>query len=1136
MDQYLADFHIHSRYSRATSKALTPRHLAAWARYKGLTVVGCGDFTHPKWLGEVAGQLVPDGTGLFRLDERENLSAEIPWLGGEPLTSRARFILTAEISSIYKRGGKVRKVHNIVFAPSLEAAKKLNAKLAMVGNLESDGRPILGLDSRNLLEMVLETDPLAFLVPAHVWTPWFSLFGSKSGFDSIEECFGDLAREVFALETGLSSDPDMNRLLSALDRFRLISNSDAHSGEKLGRECNIISGDPSYEGIYRALRGEGVGPKFLGTVEFFPEEGKYHLDGHRECGVVMEPTETKSRGGLCPVCGKPLTFGVLHRVLELADRQVPVTPEGMPGFTSLIPLDEIVGEILDVGPKTGKVKAMLARIHRAFGPELTVLRHVPTDVLGKFYAPLGEAVSRMRRGQVYREPGFDGQYGRIRVFSAEERRDLARGGRVLPGTAVRGKKATRTASSAGDDPDQPGDDPVPQAPASAAATAALAAAPAPGLVLNPGQMAALRAASRHVLVLAGPGTGKTHTLTAKLASLLGYAEVCPEAASSMPPAAPVAPVVTEDREASMVQAGQAPVGAMTGTGTTGTDTAAHPEAAPQGEAKKPRPAAPQRVAPETVLAVTFTRRAAAEMRERLAALALRHGRANLSPPRIDTLHAVAYDFWTESDGQAPVLLSEEAAKRLFAEVNPEFRGARLSAAWQDLSLARETMTPLPVYPGSGEAQAAENYARQKAAWNLVDFTDLLEFWLEKIRVGSFASPFRHILVDEVQDLSPLQLAVLAGLAQSPEVSVFAIGDPNQSIYGFRGAAPDMAGRLARLWPDLATVSLTDNYRSAASVLSLAAGLFPAALRLTPRRREDAPGHGELQLFAAPTAAAEISWIGERIRRLLGGTSLTLTKDLGAQTLSPGDIAVLVRFKALAPPIRRSLDRLGIPCSVPEADAFFAEPRIKLLLDAAARLLGMAPSDEAAPLRCPDRILAKGPLGLSAYLGDIPPFDRLFWQSPAFKQLCRAFDEHGGWGGLLSFVSSQSELELVGRTAEKVRIMTLHAAKGLEFSAVFLPALEDGILPFAGTGLLTGNAQGGQDAPDPDEERRLFYVGLTRARDRLFVSHAAKRDLFGRMVMLKASRYLGELDLSGVKRSALVARKVSQEKQLGLLTP
>ncbi|QLA21009.1 UvrD-helicase domain-containing protein [Desulfolutivibrio sulfoxidireducens] len=1086
MDQYLADFHIHSRFSRATSKALTPRHLAAWAEYKGLTVVGTGDFTHPAWLDEIATQTVPDGTGLLRLRETQGLSGEIPWLGDYEFTGRTRFLLTAEISSIYKRGGKVRKVHNILFVPNVEAARKLNTKLARVGNLESDGRPILGLDSRTLLEMVLETDPLAFLVPAHVWTPWFSLFGSKSGFDSIEECFGDLSREVFALETGLSSDPEMNRLLSALDRFRMISNSDAHSGEKLGRECNIISGDPSYEGIYRALRGEGVGPKFLGTVEFFPEEGKYHLDGHRGCGVVMEPMETKSRGGLCPVCGKPLTLGVLHRVLDLADRQVPVTPEGMPGFTSLIPLPEIVGEILDAGPATGKVRETLARLRRAFGPELSILRHVPADALAKFLPPLGEAVARMRRGQVLREPGFDGQYGRIKVFSAEERRDLFGGGRILPGTAARAGKKAAAGRAPARKADQPGSSPAPSS-GEDPDPGRFAPGAATPLDLNEGQLAAISEASRHVLVLAGPGTGKTHTLTAKLAGLLGLANIPVKngpSAPDMPPAPPSGPVP-----------------------------------------------------PEAILAVTFTRRAAQEMRERLAALA---GQSDPEKdprlPRIDTLHAVAYAFWTESDGQAPVLLSEEAAKRLYAEVNPEFRGARLVAAWQDLSRSRETMTPLPLFPGSGEARAAENYARQKAGWNLVDFTDLLEFWLEKIRVGSFKNPFAHILVDEVQDLSPLHLEIIAALAQGTDAAVFAIGDPNQSIYGFRGAAPDIAGRLAALWPDLSTVSLTDNYRSAGPILDLAAGLFPKVARLTPRCPGRGQDHGELQLFRAPTAAGEISWIGDRIRRLLGGTSLTLAQDLSAETPSPGDVAVLVRIKALMPPIRRSLDRLGIPCSVPEADAYFAEPRIKALLDAAARLLGMAPSQDAAPLTCPDRILAKGPLGLSAYLGDIPPFDRLFWQSPAFRQLCRGFDEHGGWAGLLSFVNTQSELELVGRAAEKVRIMTLHAAKGLEFAAVFLPALEDGILPYAGTDLLTGNAQAGQTPPDEAEERRLFYVGLTRAKSRLFLSHAAKREFYGRLVMLKPSRFLAELDLSGVKKSALVARKVSQEKQLGLLTP
>ncbi|HCO12054.1 MAG TPA: DNA helicase UvrD, partial [Desulfonauticus sp.] len=299
MDRFIADLHIHSPFSRATSKKLLPRNLAAWAEIKGLDVVATGDFTHPKWLEILEEELVEVEEGLFELKNKQGLTKEIPGFSGE-LKGKVRFILSAEISSIYKKRGKVRKIHNLVYVPSLDKAKELNRKLAEIGNLHSDGRPILGLDAKDLLDMVLELDSKAFLVPAHIWTPWFSLFGSKSGFDSIEECFEDLSKYIFALETGLSSDPEMNWLLSKLDRFFLVSNSDAHSGENLAREANIFQGEVSYTGVYYALRGEGLSHKFLGTLEFYPEEGKYHLDGHRKCKVVLTPQETLSRGGICP--------------------------------------------------------------------------------------------------------------------------------------------------------------------------------------------------------------------------------------------------------------------------------------------------------------------------------------------------------------------------------------------------------------------------------------------------------------------------------------------------------------------------------------------------------------------------------------------------------------------------------------------------------------------------------------------------------------------------------------------------------------------------------------------------------------------------------------------------------------------
>ena len=1049
MEQYLADLHVHSRFSRATSKGLTPRNLAAYGEIKGLTVVATGDFTHPGWLDELRHELVADGSGLLRLRDASGLARELPWYPDARLSGRVRFLLSAEISSIYKRGGAVRKVHNLVYVPSFEVAEKLNAKLDRVGNLASDGRPILGLDSRLLLEMVLEADPLAFLVPAHIWTPWFSLFGSKSGFDTVEECFGSLAKEIFALETGLSSDPEMNWTISALDRFRLISNSDAHSGEKLGRECNLFSGDPSFEGIYRALRGQGLGPKFCGTVEFFPEEGKYHLDGHRACGVVMEPAEAKARGGLCPVCGKPLTLGVLHRVLELADRAQPERPEGMPGFTSLIPLGEVAGEVLGVGPVTGKARGLVTALLSRFGAELTILRDTPAEDLARVNGNLAEAVTRMRRGRVFRDPGFDGQFGRISVFSPEEKREL-RVGRFLamPQATVPAGLSPETGSD-DDPPAEPPPPPVGRAREPQAEAASL----------NPAQQAAAGTAEPRVLVVAGPGTGKTHTLLARIASLLA----------------------------------------------AGT-------------------------APQSILAVTFTRRAAGELRDRLARLTGPGG-----VPRADTLHALALEAWTETGGQQPVLLSEEAARRLFATVNPELTGVRLRAAWRELALGREGLRPPPAGDGEGPALWATRFARQKIDWNLLDFTDLLEFWLEKLQAGSYRPAWSQLLVDEIQDFTPLQLAIVKALAARADVSLFAIGDPDQSIYGFRGATGDVLAELTAAWPEVRVIGLSENYRSAQSILNLSGGLFPDRPPLVSRVRRIEPAFGEIQLFQAPTAPGEAGWMGERIRGLLGGTSLTLAADLSARTLAPGDVAVLVRFSGLVAPIRRSLERFGIPCAAPEADAFWSEPRVRLLLAAAGRLLGLPPPDDVErPPSLPDRVLANGPLGLSAYLEDIAPFDRLFWQGPAFRDLCRAYREHGGWAGLLSFIHTQTELELVGQMAEKVRIMTLHAAKGLEFEAVFLPALEDGILPFAGTDFLSGKPGNLAGQLDEDEERRLFYVGLTRAKSRLYLSHAVRRDLMGRRLMLRRSRFLDRLSLEGVRRVALVARTVSQARQLPLL--
>jgi len=414
---YIADLHIHSPYSRATSPESNLAGLAGWARVKGIQVVGTGDFTHPGWFRSLKEALEPAEPGLFRLKNEAGIASPLP--GVTPSAGPMRFLLSAEISSIYKRHGAVRKVHNLLYVPDFASAERLNAVLARIGNIESDGRPILGLDSRDLLEILLEQAPEGFLVPAHIWTPWFSLFGSRSGFDAVEECFGDLTPHVFALETGLSSDPDMNRLISGLDRFALISNSDCHSPSKLGREANLFSTGLDFFALRDAIRGNRR-HTFRATVEFFPEEGKYHADGHRACHVRLDPAESRRLGLACPVCGKPLTVGVSHRVMELADREQPLYREDSPEVFSLIPLPEVLGEIIGAGPSSKGVMAAYRRTIGRFGSEFNLLLHASLDEICEASPILGEAVGRMRVGRVNRTPGYDGEYGVIRVFNEGE--------------------------------------------------------------------------------------------------------------------------------------------------------------------------------------------------------------------------------------------------------------------------------------------------------------------------------------------------------------------------------------------------------------------------------------------------------------------------------------------------------------------------------------------------------------------------------------------------------------------------------------------------------------------------------------------------------------------------------------------
>ena len=424
---FYADLHVHSKYSRATSRNCDLEHLALWARKKGIGVVATGDFTHPAWRAELKEKLVPAEPGLFRLrvDLERAVEERLPPACRSASTA-VRFMLSVEISTIYKKFDKTRKIHHLIYTPDFESTDRVVDSLSRIGNLHSDGRPILGLDSRHLLEIALESGPDSYLVPAHIWTPWFAALGSKSGFDAIDDCYGDLARHIFAVETGLSSDPPMNWRVSQLDRFRLVSNSDAHSPEKLGREVCVFDTDLDYFALRRALEtGEG----YEGTLEFFPEEGKYHLDGHRNCRVRLSPGETRALDGLCPACGKPLTVGVMHRVEDLADRPEDVAaPETAGPMQSLIPLPEILSEIHQVGAKSKRVAQHYESLLGRLGPELPLLNALPLEDIAPASSSLvAEAVSRLRRQEVIRHAGYDGVYGTIRLFEDSELRRATRG-------------------------------------------------------------------------------------------------------------------------------------------------------------------------------------------------------------------------------------------------------------------------------------------------------------------------------------------------------------------------------------------------------------------------------------------------------------------------------------------------------------------------------------------------------------------------------------------------------------------------------------------------------------------------------------------------------------------------------------
>jgi uncharacterized protein (TIGR00375 family) len=1093
----VADLHIHSRFSLATSPKLTVPHLDRWARIKGIDLVGTGDCTHPAWLAELQESMEDAEDGFFvlkealrgKFDAREALAEGLPaGRGGAGGGGKVRFVLTGEISTIYSRDGRTRKVHHLVILPDFAAAAAFQSALERVGNIASDGRPILGLDSRDLLAMLLDADDRSLLVPAHVWTPWFSALGARSGFDSIAECYGDLSPRIGAIETGLSSNPPMNWAVSSLDRYSIISNSDAHSPEKLGREATIIDMDPSFRALAQALSGGGPEGDIRETVEFFPQEGKYHYDGHRACGVVLDPAACAAAGGLCPSCGKPLTPGVLRRVAELADRPVaedapcPAETAGTNRrpYRSLIPLPELIGELLGCGPASKKAAAAYGALIEGAGSEFSLLLDLGIDDISKLSAPgvsgelLAAAVGRMRRGEVFVQPGYDGEYGAIRAFAPGAVPSSA----VAPG--LFGEDSPPSAKPAGRRR-SPASRPAEGAAAGRPAGQS-AAVPAPGPVsLDAAQERAANHPGGPCLVLAGPGTGKTAVLARRVARLIG-----------------------------------------------------------------------QGAAPASILALTFTNKAARELRERIAGTVGAEAAAAVTAA---TFHSFCLTVLRERAAEAGLpadfsVLDEEARERVLRAVAGSAVAAKRLGAYAEgrkRFLLRPGDAEPQLGPGApaglaalarefGAGDADPEWEGRSAAYRdalraerALDFDDLVAGAARLLSsrpaiLADYRARYRFVFVDEFQDVNFAQYALARILApggagtgaSGPDLCV--VGDPNQAIYGFRGSDRRFIDRFSVDYPGAAVYPLERTFRCAAPIIGAASRLVGASF----------VGVGEAVALVRseyPSGASEAEGIAREIDRLIGGTRFFaldsgVARSGDAELRGLGECAILVRAAALIPAIEKALSDHGLPCRRAGDRPWWAE-------EPARSLVEVLRSGAIAP----GLSLSEAVRGAAASIGPAAG------AGPALAEAASRLAERAEvYGDLRSFLDDLSlgspQDGLPSRSggtadggAERISVLTIHSAKGLEWDRVFVAGLEDGMLPFTLYG--DGEGNGGR----LDEERRLLYVAMTRARKALHLSWAKTREFKGRVLELPPSRFLAELE-DLVPRAEDAPRR-ARDPQLGL---
>lgn len=1133
---FIADFHIHSKYSRATAKNLDFENLYINAQIKGITVLGTGDFTHPAWWQEIQDKLVPAEEGLFQLktDIARACDEKVP----PPCRRPVRFMLVTEISNIYKKNDRTRKNHNLVFMPDLYSASQFNRRLDDIGNIQSDGRPILGLDARNLLEIVLETTDRGYLVPAHIWTPWFSLLGSKSGFDTVDACFEDLTSHIFALETGLSSDPAMNQRVSHLDRYTLISNSDAHSPSKLGREANHFNTELSFSAMRSAM--ETADPnQYLGTIEFYPEEGKYHVDGHRKCNFRCDPAKTRELEGICPVCGKPLTLGVLYRVEELADRENGNSAERFSPYINLIPLEDVLSEVFQVGVKTKKVSCAYDQLINHHGSEFDILCHVPKEALERDNIPLlAEAVVRMREGRIQFDPGYDGEFGRVRIFNPSER-DVLQGQQSLfeipeethpiqvKTPIERNLGCTYKKNLVPPNLDESEDHCAPPLFLEPQTT---------GFHLNQEQRAAVDHHDGPLLICAGPGTGKTRTITCKMAALIETSGISAENILAV----------------------------------TFTNKAAQ-EMRHRLETMLP---------PDTPLPLVATFHGFCwQLLQELydgepGAIVDEAGRRAIVEDAIEMVDM-------GGDGQANAL-STKAMLDLIVQAKQQLVGPD-----DDLCLIAEA---------PHTTHFKDVYARYQnllTLQELFDFEDLLfrivnileqdKSWRNRVQ-----KRYLHVFVDEFQDINDAQYRLLRALAP-PKAQVCVIGDPDQAIYGFRGSDVGYFKRFIKDYKRTRVIRLRRNYRSTETLLAASFQVIENhQVKLleegqTRTYSDIEEGSSFISVLETSSAQVEAVVIGRTIEQMVGGTGF---HSIDFEKLDPyniekeygfADFSILCRTGDQVQAIARKLVSAGIPCQMVSRKAL-QQPAVAKLLAAFRVVTGQGAyadvnllTDLGAPGISKEtlsifkqwayaRQLPLATALLSAHRLPIPNMSAARQQRlvtlvrllDRLKNGCSDLSTADAIGLIASETTLSSKVEeedldrlttlalpfgnnkkafgnnmaidkdtdLYQSGVEKVSVMTLHAAKGLEFPVVFVAGCEDNIIPYL---------RPGKKNVDPEEERRLFYVGMTRASRQLYLSWARRRTMYGQTRTQALSPFVLDID-KGYRKHITTACKPRKPKQ------